>query len=136
MANEETGSNKKAGLIGCLVVLGLALVVAAACGICVATTGDGKTDEERAEEKKWGFHCLSEWDGNHDGFERLVKPYLNDPDSMETFSTRMGQLGSRPNGHSISMDFGARNAFGGMVRHTATGSVDHDSCEATLEAIN
>lgn len=123
-------------MVGCGVLLAIVVVIAGACGICVAVTGDGKTDEERAHEEKFGLHCLSEWDGNHDGFERLVKPYLNDPDSMETFSTRMGAFGSRPNGHSIIMEFGARNAFGGMVRHTAVGSVDHDSCVATLESTN
>ena len=32
--------------------------------------------EQSAEERLKGFHCLSAWDGNHNGFERLVKPLL------------------------------------------------------------
>ena len=105
------------------------------CGICVAITGDSEPDVSE-EDRRFGFHCLDPWDGNHNGFERLVKPYLNDPSSMETHSTRMGALGTRPNGHSIVMEFGARNAFGGMVRHNAIGSVDNETCEATLESVN
>jgi hypothetical protein len=34
------------------------------------------------------------------------------------------------------MTFGAGNAFGGMVRHTAIGWIDHDSCEATLVSVD
>ena len=36
--------------------------------------------------------CFSAWDGNHDGFERLVKAGLNDPNSMEVHGTYFGEL--------------------------------------------
>ena len=92
--------------------------------------------EETAEAKRYGFQCLSEWDGNHDGFEELVRDALNDPDSMETDETRMSTINEGTGKHTIIMTFRARNAFGGMVRHTATGWVDPETCEAELLGID
>ena len=66
-------------------------------------------------------------------FERLVRERLTDPGSMETFETRVSPV---KNGkHEILMDFGARNAFGGMVRKIAYGTYDHKTCEPTLISI-
>ncbi len=31
--------------------------------------------------------CVSAWDGNHEGFEALIRGVLNDPGSMETHGT-------------------------------------------------
>ena len=92
---------------------------------------------EQAENMRKGFHCLSDWDGNHDGLERLVRDRLNDPDSMETDTTRILPSGSwGDDDHAVSMDFRARNAFGGMIRNTGSGWVDHETCEATLLLID
>ncbi len=71
---------------------------------------------------------MSTWDGNHDDLENLIRPLLNDPSSMETFSTRISPVGEEGQ-HTLIMDHGARNAFGGMVRATAIVSIDHESCE-------
>ena len=88
---------------------------------------------DAAEQRRKGFHCLSLWDGNHDLFEGLVRNKLNDPSSMETFETRVSPV---ENGkHEIIMEFGARNAFGGMVRKLAIGTYDHKTCEPALLAI-
>ena len=38
-----------------------------------------------SEDERKGFHCLSPWDGNHDGLEGLIRDELNDPGSMETY---------------------------------------------------
>ena len=94
-----------------------------------------KRAAEEAEERRKGFHCLSTWDGHHDGLEELVKNQLNDPSSMEPHETRIAPVNELGQ-HTIFMDFGARNAFGGVVRNTATGWVDNETCEATLLAIN
>ena len=125
-----------------VIIVGVA-VVGAACG-------DGESQNTFAPtrvpatpvpptadpEAYKGFHCLSPWDGNHDGLERLVKRNLNDPDSMKTYETKIAPSGSYgQNDHAIRMQFGARNAFGGMVRHTAHGWVDHETCEAELLSI-
>ena len=88
---------------------------------------------ERAEYERKGFHCLDAWDGNHNGLEALVRDVLNDPGSMETYETRVSPV--EDGEHSIIMEFGARNVFGGMVRQTAFGTYDHKTCEAVLLGI-
>ena len=57
----------------------------------VAAAADASTEE--AEERRKGFHCLSEWDGNHDDLEALIRERLNDPGSMETIETRIAPGG-------------------------------------------
>ena len=111
------------------------LVVLAGLTVACGQSEEEQLAEERAkeEERRQGFHCLSPWDGNHDGLEALVRNHLNDPDSMETYSTVIGPVVNDE--HRIKMEFGADNAFGGTVRHVAIGFVDHDSCEATLDFI-
>lgn len=82
------------------------------------------------EDQRQGFHCLSAWDGNHDGLEALIRGQLNDPGSMDTISTLIGPV--KDGRHVIRLEFTAKNAFGGRVRHTAAGYVDNKTCEATL----
>ena len=88
---------------------------------------------EDTDEYK-GFHCLSAWDGNHEGLEGEVRDLLNDPGSMKTYKTTITP--NRNGTHVIRMEFGATNAYGAMVRHTATGEVDNVTCEATLVNVN
>ena len=74
--------------------------------------------------------CLSPWDGNHEGFEALIRPLLNDPDSMTTHGTRYGRS---PSGRFVLlMDYGARNEVGGMVRTEAVATMDEESCAIDL----
>ena len=90
---------------------------------------------EEAEDRRKGFHCLSKWDGNHEGLEALVRDQLNDPGSKETYSTKIAPVNNLGK-HGIIMDFGARNAFGGMVRSTAMGWINSETCEAELTSIS
>ena len=90
---------------------------------------DVKADED-AEDTRKGFHCLSAWDGNHDGMEAQVRDRFNDPNSMETLSTRITPVDDFGD-HYIIMEFTAKNAFGGVVRNTATAIVDNETCEAS-----
>ena len=48
---------------------------------------------------------------------------------------RIHQKHTEPGKHIILTEFTAKNAFGGRVRHTAGGLVDHETCEATLVGI-
>ena len=83
-----------------------------------------RTDEQIVRE------CVSPWDGNHDGFERQVREQLNDPESMTTHATYYVR---RSSGEFIlRMDYGARNAFGGMVRTEAIAVMDTNTCEVTV----
>lgn len=75
--------------------------------------------------------CLDPWDGNHNGFEDSVRAGLNDPGSMKTYDTYFG-ITPTDGRVPIRMDYGARNAFGGMVRTQATGSLDIASCRVTV----
>ena len=140
------GTPKRA--IGTLVGVVFVIVVIAA----VSAAGSGGSDvpaqdttktnaesvnTESAEDKenrRKGFHCLSTWDGNHDGFEDIVRKELNDPGSMETIETGITPANNQGQ-HTIRMEFTAKNAFGGRVRHEARGLVDNDTCEATLLSI-
>ena len=130
--NPKESSSPKEIASGCMVLVILAGLVIGVLFL-VFSVCSGESEEERAErleDRRKGFHCLSDWDGNHDGLEALVRPLLQDPGSMQTYETLIGPV--RDGKHQITMNFGARNAFGGMVRHTAKGEVDHKTCEATL----
>ena len=105
----------------------------ASVALIVALTVLGWLLNPEAERER--FHCLSAWDGNHDGLERLVRARLNDPDSLDTIRTHIGPVsdaGKRP----VRMEFTAANAFGGRLRNNAIGLIDNDTCEATLLSIN
>lgn len=92
-----------------------------------------RESEDEAFRRR-GFHCLSAWDGNHDGLEALIRDQLNDPGSMETHNTFIAPL-DETGFHAIRLEFSAKNAFGGRVRHTAWGFIDHKTCEAVLIGI-
>ena len=77
--------------------------------------------------------CVSSWDGNHEGFEELIRDRLNDPGSMETHGTYYNQSDDTNDGTiTIRLDYGARNAFGGIVRSDARGEMDVQTCEVSV----
>ena len=133
---EQSGDDKpKRGkpwkrIIFGLLILGVVIFGAADCvfGIC------GPSEEEKAEERRKGFHCLSSYDGSHFDFKYEVQQSLNDPDSFEHVETRITPV--LPNGsHLMEMDFRGRNAFGALVLNTAKARVWNDDCEAELFSI-
>ena len=118
-----------------MAAVAVAVVLAASTSACL-----GETPQERqakaagkAEDRRKGHHCLSAWDGNHDGLERLVKAQLNDPDSMKTTETLVGP--NKDGTHQIRLHFTAKNAFGGRVSAIGVGTFRNDNCVATLERI-
>lgn len=114
--------------------IGIAIIVIVGAIAGGAGGGNGETDEGDAEaeaDRIAGFHCLSAWDGDHEGFEDLVRPNLTDPKSMDTLETRITPI-DEDGRHIIYMDFTADNAFGGTVKYTAAGYVDNETCEAEL----
>ena len=100
-----------------------------------SNVADAEKAAEEAKTKRAGFHCLSAWDGNHEGLEELIRANLNDPGSMETEETRITPV-NKNGEHSISLEFTAKNALGGRVRNTAAGTVDNATCIATLIGID
>jgi TM2 domain-containing membrane protein YozV len=120
--------------IGCLVVVIAAVALIVTCVVAVMG-GSESSDADKAEEKRKGFHCLSPYDGNHDGLERLIKARLLDPDSMQTIGTRLTPVDANGN-HRVFLEYRARNALGGMWVQEAKGSMDNETCEATLLSID
>ena len=82
---------------------------------------------EKAEEKRKGFHCLSAWDGSHREVVKDVKRLLNDPDSFEHDQTLVSPV-SKEGTHNLTMQFHAKNAFGGYVRGTARATYTSAGC--------
>ena len=121
-----------AGVMVWLVAAGIIGIISDACESDHSREAHAEATAAReAEDRRKGFHCLSPWDGNHLDFKELVKDQLNDPDSMKVDRTRITPAGESGQ-HVISMDFRARNVFGGMVRSEARGLVDNNTCTATL----
>ena len=110
------------------------LVLVIVLAVVAQPEGGSQRDEAQAEERRLGLHCIPL--RHHPELMALVQAQLKDPNSMEVHETRIGPAAPGSDGvlgHAIVMEFGARNAFGGMVRHTARGWVDHETCTATLE---
>ena len=80
------------------------------------------------EERRKGFHCLSEWDGRHRGLANLVKAALREPPSFEHVETRIGPRGENGR-HFVLMTYRARNGFGGMNVEQARAEISSESCE-------
>ena len=96
----------------------LAVLVAVVVAGCLGTVSE--PDQPPTNARELAEECFSAWDGNHDGFERLVKAGLNDPNSMEVHGTYFSELDDLDDGEiRIKMDYSALNAFGGRVRTTA-----------------
>ena len=119
------------GCAGLAVILGL-IYAAATCA-----AGGGKSDQHKAadaakaiEDKRKGFHCLSAWDGSNDSLVEQVKATLRDPASFEEIETKITPV--KDGKHMIIMTYRAKNGFGGMNVGSAIGTVDHESCKATL----
>ena len=110
------------------------LIVAAAVGEDSDTGDQAGQPAVEDEDRRKGFHCLSEWDGNHNGLEALIREQLNDPGSMKTIKTRIAAA-NLIGRHPIQLEFTAKNAFGGRVRNTAHGWVSQSTCVATLTLI-
>lgn len=135
VTSQQTGDGKEKKstskvAMGCLVIVISAVALSVTCAVLLV--GDSEpSDIEKAEDERKGFHCLSPWDGNHDGLEALIRGQLKDPDSMETIETRITPVDANGN-HQVFLRYRARNSFGGMVESQAIGSVDNDTCEASL----
>ena len=93
----------------------------------------GLSEEERAEARRQGQHCLNLGGDTNDSFYAKVYSSLVDPNSLKEERTVIGPVIDGQ--HRIKMDFSARNDVGGVVRGTAIGWVDHETCMASLESI-
>ncbi len=99
-----------------------------------AARAEAKAAED-AREKRYGFHCLSGWDGSHLDLVSEVKRRLNDPRSFEHAETRTWSV--TPEGRNqILMTYRARNGFGAMMLGKAVGTFDNETCDIDVESID
>lgn len=83
--------------------------------------------EREAEERRKGFHCLSNWDGSHRGITRYLERNLKDPDSYEHIETRVMPVND--NGlHFLITQYRAKNSFGGYVVDTISAMYRNSDC--------
>lgn len=66
---------------------------------------------------------FSAWNGSHRKLERLIKDYMNDPDSYKHDSTTYIE---KDDHLIIETTYRGKNAFGGMVRDSVTAKVNLD----------
>lgn len=78
-----------------------------------------------AREAKAGplTDCFSAWDGSCMALVKATKQQMNDPGSFEHVETRYIDRGSEID---VIMKFRGKNAFGGVVANTVTGTVNAD----------
>ena len=100
--------------------------------VLLASIACGQSEEDKAEARRQGQHCLNLGDTN-ESFYAKVYDNLVDPGSLKEELTVIGPVIDGE--HRIKMDFTTRNALGQTVRRAAIGWVDHETCEATLDSI-
>lgn len=61
-----------------------------------------------------------------------MKASLRDPDSLKHVETRISK--EKDGGHSLIMQYRARNGFGGMTVGTAVATVDNKTCTGEVLA--
>ena len=94
------------------------------------STREAARAEATSTAQHQGLHCISGLTGQSHQMNALIKTYLNDPSSMEVHYV---WITPEVDGtHIITVDFGAKNALGGVVRNIARGLVDHETCEALV----
>jgi hypothetical protein len=85
---------------------------------------------QKAENKRKGFHCLSAYDGAHNGVERWLKNNLRDPDSYKHVETKIAPV--KDGKHILITSYRAKNGFGGYVGGVVLAEVNHETCQATI----
>jgi len=128
-------SNRKTGAIA--LALGLVLSFG---GISLSESSKSDADiaqakADREEEERKGFHCLSAWDGSYPDLERYVEDRLVDPDSYEHIKTLISPV-SDIGTHNVSMQFRARNGFGGMTIGSASAVITQEDCKIVTASID
>lgn len=120
-----------AGKYSILIRSAVVSVAAIALLGCLETSSTSSSNSGPPKNAAEAFErCVSPWDGNHEGFEALIRDILNDPGSMETHGTYFDPEDSIDDGAIlIRLNYGAPNMLGGMVRNDAIGLMDVRTCE-------
>ena len=90
-----------------------------------ATTTRRPTTSQAPTARDLFEGCVSGWDGNWEELEAEIRDVLNDPGSMETLGTYFNASDDLSNGSiTVRLEYTAKNAFGGRVRHEAWAEMD------------
>ena len=114
---------------GCLVVVVLFVALGLSCALCMGNNDDDD-DGLSQEDCLRLYRSTSTWVDTD--FDRMIKATMNDPDSYEKRDVSLSSVGTR---RVLKVEFTGRNAFGGTVRHTATGFLNLDDCTCELSGI-
>lgn len=119
---ETTGGGK-----GKRIILVIAILIAVITGCTVATSlWCGPSEEEKAEQKRRGKHCLDSltltWE-----IEEAIESRLNYPDSLDVTSLSISPVMENGN-HRLTVEFKAQNAFGMVGNHRAHFRVPNEGC--------
>jgi hypothetical protein len=90
--------------------------------------------QEKAEEQRKGFHCLSSWDGSHTAVKQYVQERMRDPKSFDHVQTRITPVDQNGE-HVLAMEYRAANGFGGLTIGIATAVIDNATCQATITSL-
>ena len=91
--------------------------------------------EQKAEEKRKGFHCLSSWDGSHRAVANWTKKQLREPKSFKHINTLVWPVDTQGN-HQLVMQYKAKNGFGGMTSGVVKAFYSNSDCGATIKSID
>ncbi len=111
-----------------LAMTGVLLLIGWLGGASKEQKSPSETLAEETENKRKGFHCLSGWDGSQRELYDSVKNNLRDPSSMEHVETRVAPVDAEGL-HSLTMQFRAKNGFGGTNVGMAVGTIRNSDCK-------
>ncbi|MCY4546210.1 MAG: hypothetical protein OXD39_13340 [Gemmatimonadetes bacterium] len=109
------------GVIGGVALL---MIFGSVCAVCIDATRDTQVEEPADPIQEKIDAQFSAWDGSHRNLVAAVEKTLNDPGSFEHLETRTMKGSNYPRTFLVSMQYTAKNAFGGRVRNTVVCEVD------------
>lgn len=112
---------------GVIAGVSLLMIFGAVCAVCLDATQDETTQTPVDPVQEKIDAQFSAWDGSHRGLVAAVEKTLNDPGSFEHLETRTMKGSNYPETFIVSMQYTAKNAFGGRVRNTIVCEVDVDT---------
>ncbi|WP_374293182.1 hypothetical protein [Paenirhodobacter enshiensis] len=92
-------------------------------------------EAKEAKDRRFGLHCLSEWDGSLSEFRDTIQNMMREPSSFEHIETRVMSVDAKGN-NKVLMKYRSRNGFGGMNVAVAIGEFSNSTCKVvSIESV-